>query len=134
MDQKILQEKALLYQMLQRQLEEINHQSMLLERKEVEFFISKEALVGIEREKENKEILIPLGSETFTYAKLADPNNVLVNMGAGVVVEKDIKSATIMLDEKIAEVEVLKDRVRQDATKVSQKMNEIVKEIEESQK
>ena len=46
------------------------------------------ALEGLEKEKENSELLVPIGSNSYIKAKLENPDKIIVGMGAGVSVEK----------------------------------------------
>ncbi|MDD4325970.1 MAG: prefoldin subunit alpha, partial [Candidatus Bathyarchaeota archaeon] len=41
-------------------------------------------LDGIEQQKENAELLVPIGAGSYVRAKLADSNKVIVGMGSGV--------------------------------------------------
>ena len=43
---------------------------------------------GIEKEKENAELLVPIGGSSYVKVKLADPNKVIIGLGAGVSIEK----------------------------------------------
>ena len=47
-------------------------------------------LDGIEKEKENSELLVPIGGSAYVKVKLADPNKVIVGLGAGVSIEKTL--------------------------------------------
>ena len=47
-------------------------------------------LDGIEKEKENTEMLVPIGGSSYVKVKLADANKVIIGMGAGVSVEKTL--------------------------------------------
>ena len=48
-------------------------------------------LDGIEKEKENVEMLVPIGGSSYVKVKLADSNKVIVGMGSGVSVEKPLR-------------------------------------------
>ncbi|MBU0530739.1 MAG: prefoldin subunit alpha [Candidatus Aenigmatarchaeota archaeon] len=133
MDQKT-QEKLMMYQILHRQLEQINEQAMLVERKEMEIAISKEALEELNNIKEGNETLIPIGGETFTFGKVKDPKKTLVNIGAGILVEKNVKDAIAMLDEKTVEINRIKEKLQKDSTTLTEKLTEIANEVEQAQK
>ena len=45
-------------------------------------------LDSLEKEKENAEILVPVGGSSYIKAKLDNPDKLIVGMGAGVSVEK----------------------------------------------
>ena len=56
-------------------------------------------LDGIEKEKENAELLVPIGGSSYVKVKLADSNKVIVGMGAGVSIEKTLQETKTTLKE-----------------------------------
>jgi prefoldin alpha subunit len=50
-------------------------------------------LDGIETEKENAELLVPIGGSSYMKVKLASPDKVIVGLGAGISVEKTLTEA-----------------------------------------
>src|SRR3972149_11629303 len=54
-------------------------------------------LDGIEKEKENAEILVPIGGSAYVKVKLAEPDKVVIGLGAGVSVEKTLQEAKATL-------------------------------------
>ncbi|KAI1133508.1 prefoldin [Nemania abortiva] len=54
--------------------------------------------------KENKPILVPLTNSLYVSGTLASASHVLVDVGTGFYVEKDIKSAAEFYENKMAEV------------------------------
>ena len=51
------------------------------------------AMEGLEKEKENSELLVPIGGNSYIKAKLENPDKIIVGMGAGVSVEKTLQEA-----------------------------------------
>ncbi|MFQ5497457.1 MAG: prefoldin subunit alpha [Nitrosopumilus sp.] len=73
--------------------------------------ILREATASIESikalgEKSDSETLVPIGMGTFVPAKISSGNKIILNIGAGVAVEKDFASAINYLEARIKEVEV----------------------------
>jgi prefoldin alpha subunit len=62
-------------------------------------------LEGIEKEKENAEILVPIGGSSYVKVKLAEPDKVVIGLGAGVSVEKTLQEAKATLKERLDELE-----------------------------
>ncbi|MBS7632584.1 prefoldin subunit alpha, partial [Candidatus Bathyarchaeota archaeon] len=54
---------------------------------------SNATLEGLEKEKENAELLIPIGGESYAKARLVTPDKVVVGIGAGISVEKSLPEA-----------------------------------------
>jgi prefoldin alpha subunit len=66
---------------------------------------ANETLEGIEKEKENAELLIPIGGSAYMKVKLADPDKVIISLGAGVSTEKTLAQAKETIKERTEELE-----------------------------
>jgi prefoldin alpha subunit len=62
-------------------------------------------LEDVEKEKEDAELLVPIGGSSYVKAKLANPDKVVVGMGAGVSVEKTLQEAKAIVKERLDELE-----------------------------
>jgi prefoldin alpha subunit len=61
-------------------------------------------LDGVEKEKENSELLVPIGGGSYVKAKLTNSDKVIVGMGAGVSIEKPVSEAKAILKERLDEL------------------------------
>jgi prefoldin alpha subunit len=57
-------------------------------------------------QKSDSETLVPIGMGTFVKTKTSSNENIVLNIGAGVSLEKDPKSAINYLEARIKEIEV----------------------------
>jgi len=80
-------------------------------------------LEGIEKEKENAELLVPIGGNAYVKAKLADTNTVIVGMGAGVSIEKPLAEAKITLKERLDELVKTMNAAQQQFNQVAERIN-----------
>ena len=80
-------------------------------------------LDGIEKEKENAEILVPIGGSSYVKVKLAAPDKVVVGMGAGVSLEKTLPEAKVMLKERLGELEKTMVSAQQQFAQVAERIN-----------
>jgi prefoldin alpha subunit len=80
-------------------------------------------LEGVEKEKENAELLVPIGGSSYVRAKLANPDKVVVGMGAGISVEKPLQEAKSMLKERLAELEKSMLSAQQQFAQVAERIN-----------
>lgn len=80
-------------------------------------------LDGIEKEKENAEMLVPIGGSSYVKVKLADPNKVIVGMGAGVSIEKTLAEAKVTLKERLDELEKTMTSAQQQFSQVAERIN-----------
>ncbi|MCL5949615.1 MAG: prefoldin subunit alpha, partial [Candidatus Bathyarchaeota archaeon] len=80
-------------------------------------------LDGIEKEKENVEMLVPIGGSSYVKVKLADSNKVIVGMGSGVSVEKPLSEAKATLKERLDELEKTMTAAQQQFSQVAERIN-----------
>ena len=80
-------------------------------------------LDGIEKEKENSEMLIPIGGSSYVKVKLADTNKIIVGMGSGVSVEKTLPEAKMLLKERLDELEKTMHAAQQQFSQIAERIN-----------
>jgi prefoldin alpha subunit len=80
-------------------------------------------LDGMEKEKENSEMLIPIGGSSYIKVKLADTNKVIIGMGSGVSVEKTLPEAKVTLKERLDELEKTMHAAQQQFSQVAERIN-----------
>ncbi len=79
--------------------------------------ILREAMAAIESikslsQKSDSDVLVPIGMGTYIPTKISSGNKIVLNIGAGVAVEKDFPSTINYLEARIKEIEVaLQDTV-----------------------
>ena len=81
------------------------------------------ALDGIEKEKENAELLVPLGGSSHIKVKLANTDTVVVGMGTGVSVEKTLPEAKAIVKERLEELKKTMTSAQQQFAQVAQRIN-----------
>ena len=73
--------------------------------------IFREAIASIESIKAlskspESESLVPIGMGTFVHTKILSNTKIVMNIGAGIAVEKDFPSAINYLESRIKEIEI----------------------------
>ncbi len=58
-----------------------------------ELSLSKNTLEGLEKEKTNAPLFVPIGGGSYVKAKLGAVDNVVYGVGAGVVYRKDVEGS-----------------------------------------
>ena len=81
------------------------------------------ALEGMEKEKEDAELLVPIGSSSYIKVKLANSDTVIVGMGAGVSVEKTVPEAKTIVKERLDELQKTMTSAQQQFAQVAQRIN-----------
>jgi prefoldin alpha subunit len=80
-------------------------------------------LEDVEKEKEDAELLVPIGGSSYVKAKLANPDKVVVGMGAGVSVEKTLQEAKAIAKERLDELEKTMVSAQQQFAQVADRLN-----------
>ncbi len=81
-------------------------------------------LEGLEEEKEEAPLIVPIGGGSYIKAKLESAEKVIVGMGAGVSVEKSLAEAKETVGNRISQLENSRRTLQQQLTQVAQKMEE----------
>ena len=73
--------------------------------------VLREAISAIEsikslRQKPNSDALVPIGMGTYVRTKISSNDKIVLNIGAGIAVEKTYDSAINYLEARIKEIEV----------------------------
>ena len=80
-------------------------------------------LDGIENEKENTELLVPIGGSSYLKVKLASPDKVIIGLGAGVSMEKTLPEAKTLIKERLDELEKTRNSAQQQFSQIAERIN-----------
>lgn len=131
MSKEKLQEKYVLYQLLNQNMESLKQQFELVEQQFIEVKSTMMSLEDLNKSGENNEIFLPLGSGCYGKGKVTDNKGVLVNVGAGVFVNQKMAAAKSFLDKRLKELENANNEVQAQMERVAKQMNELGVEIQE---
>ncbi|MDD1673599.1 MAG: prefoldin subunit alpha [Methanomicrobiales archaeon] len=112
------------------QAEVLSRQLDFMERQRMESMAAIDALKALATEKQSV-ILVPIGGGTTIRAQIIDPDNVLVNIGADVVIKRKNTEAIGFLEDRIKELEALEKKVADSLDQVRGQINEIAKRIDQ---
>ena len=90
---------------------------------------------ALDRAEVGQEIMVPIGSGSFIHATLASKEKVVLNVGAGVHIEKDAAEAKEILNVRKAEVQEGSRKLNEVLSKIDQEMQKIqtvMQQFEES--
>jgi prefoldin alpha subunit len=80
-------------------------------------------LEGIETEKENAELLVPIGGNSYVKAKISDTNKIIIGLGAGVSIEKNLPEAKATLKERLEDLTKTMNAAQQQFSQVADRIN-----------
>jgi len=81
-------------------------------------------LEGIEKEKENSELFVPIGGNSYIKAKLENPDKIIVGMGAGVSVEKTLQEAKEIIKKRLENLQKNRTSLQQQLAQVAERIDE----------
>jgi prefoldin alpha subunit len=81
-------------------------------------------LESLDKEKENTELLVPIGGTSYIRARLDNPDKVIVGMGAGVSVEKTREEAKEIIKKRLEDLDKTRTSMQQQFSQVARKTNE----------
>jgi prefoldin alpha subunit len=96
-----------------------------------ELSIANMTLEGMEKEKQNSSLLVPIGGGSYIKAKLESADTVIVGIGAGVATERTINEAKANIGKRIVDVEKTRAALQQQLTQVIQRIQEGREELQE---
>ena len=83
---------------------------------------AKMTLDGMEKEKANSELLVPIGGSSYVRVRLTDANKVVVGLGSSVSVEKSLPEAKALLKERLEELQKSMQAAQQQFTQIAERI------------
>lgn len=81
-------------------------------------------LEGLEKEKENSELMVPIGGNSYIKARLDNPDKIIVGMGAGVSVEKTLQEAKEIIKKRLENLENTRIALQQQLAQIAERIGE----------
>jgi len=83
----------------------------------------------VSRAGDGAEVLIPIGGASYIKAKLASQGKVVVGLGAGIAVEKELEEARKYLEERVGELQQALNSVQRQLMNVAARMTQLEPKI-----
>lgn len=83
------------------------------------------AVEAMETAEEGQDMLVPIGQDSFIYAKLAAKERVVVGIGAGASIEKSTQEAKASLNSRKAQLLEASGKLSQTLSKIEEEMGKI---------
>lgn len=128
MSEKELQEKIMVYRIVESRIDALVRQRDFFLNKIIELQNTVASIDEIAKSKE--EIIFPIGSEAYSFGKVVDKNKIIVEIGAGVALEKNFDEAKEIILNRKADVETAVKEVQEDIQKLSQSLSSLEFEIQ----
>lgn len=134
--EKELERKYTELQNIGQQMKQMQRQIMLLNNQLMELTSLHQSLNDFKDIKEGTNIMITLGNGIYANAELKDSKDLLVNIGAGVVVKKDVASTGLLVHQQAEEIKQVHEQMMaelkglyEQANSMEEEMNKLAKNI-----
>jgi prefoldin alpha subunit len=92
-------------QMNQQRMDALQQQANLVQMSLNDLDSALKALTTLDGKGDGQELLVPIGAGSFVHAKLAEPDTVIIGLGAGVSVEKNFADSKGIIQSRRTELE-----------------------------
>lgn len=128
-DENKLKEKYTEFQMLEQTLSHMNQRKSTIENQLNEFLSLQESLDNLKESDNNSPMYSPLGSGVFIKSEVKDTNNVLVNIGSNIAVERSVEDSKKLIDKQTSELRKILSRLEKEINDGLKKGNELNSEL-----
>ena len=128
MEKKNLRSKLLEFQLVENRLKVLESRRNLILSKIAEIERTIQCLNDVQKSGES-EILLSIGSNVYVPGSLKKSEKILVELGAGVAVEKSVEGARSFLEKKLKILENGIASIENEMVNLSQRLNELGREI-----
>ena len=125
-----LQKKYIELQMLKQHVNSLVEQKQVIDEKRTELAITLNALNNLHSIAKGDEIWSTLGSGTFVKSDIKDHTNVLVAVGAGVVVSETTENAAKIIESRMADLETIERDIIKQAEAYIERINKLEPDVQ----
>ena len=128
--EKELQRKYLQMQLYKHQLNAYIEEKNKIDARVEEFKMTIGALEQLDKMKKGDEIWSPLGSNAFVMSDIKDTKNVLINVGAGVVIKSTKEHSIEILQSRLDELNEVNKSLTAEIVKYSEEVGKLEPEVQ----
>lgn len=104
MNEREIQQSLVNLELQRAQLDTLTEQLQLIQMSMEENMRAKETLASFKDTPPDSEILVPVGGNSFVFAKVGSNSKAIVGIGSGVSVEKPIEEAVKTIEARVEEL------------------------------
>lgn len=123
-------EKYLKFQMMQQQMMQLQKQLEELTHQKNELNLTIKSIKDFSNTEGERKLLTPLASGIFMKSKINTFDEVLVNVGNGIIVKKSPKEAIKLVEKHLGDIEKVIEQINQSLIQFDQEFVNLQKELE----
>ena len=125
-----LQQKYIQLQVMKQQAQSFFEEKQKLDNHLSEMSLTLDAMKKLTETKLNEEIWTSIGSGAFVKGTINDVENVLVSVGAGIVVKKDLKSAIEVMESRVTDIQKVNEELMGELNKLVESIQQLEPQVE----
>ncbi|MCQ5375721.1 MAG: prefoldin subunit alpha [Methanomassiliicoccales archaeon] len=132
MSEKELQESLALLDLYRAQIESLAEQQQIIQATIEEHARAKSTLASVSETEEGTEILVPVGGNSFVFAKVASNKKAIVGIGSGISVEKPMDEAVKTIESRMQELIDTFNKLGERRSALEAQTSQLTKKIQET--
>ncbi len=124
-----VKEKYMEFQMLEQSLRQLEQKKSTVENQINDFISLNESLDGLKSSENNSPMFSPIGSGVFIKSEVKDTEDVLVNIGSNIAIERSIEESKKLVDFQISELNSMLVKINEEISKGLEKGSKLNAEI-----
>ena len=124
------QEIYMEFQALEQHIKQLQGQLEMVTQQLMELSVTNNSLDELNSIKTGKEIFVPISSGIFAKANISSTTELLVNVGANVVVQKDVPSTKKLILQQIEEIKKVQMQFMNELDKMTSRASELEMELQ----
>jgi len=121
-DEEELRKLSLEIRLLEQTFETLQQRLNMINAVATDLSYANAALENLEKEKENAELLVPIGGTSYIKAKLDNPDRIIVGLGAGVSAEKTRQEAKEIIKKRLEDLQKTHQSIQQQYSQVAERI------------
>ena len=117
--EKKVQEMYMEFQMLEQRIRQLQKQLEAVTQQLIELTVTSSSLDEFNKIEPGKEIFVPLSSGIFAKGSIKETSGLLVNVGANVVVQKDVASTKKLIQRQMEEIKKIQEQMVDELEKLT---------------
>ena len=130
MNEQELKQALSTLDLMRAQAESLAEQQQLIQYSLEEYSRAKETLSKWKDAKKGEEILVPIGGNSFVFAKVASNSKALVGIGSGVTVERPVEEAIATVDTRINEMVEAMKKINESMTVLETRSANLTRQVQ----
>lgn len=123
-DEEELRKLSLEIRLLEQTFEALQQRLNMINAVATDLSYANAALENLEKEKENAELLVPIGGTSYIKAKLDNPDKIIVGLGAGVSAEKTRQEAKEIIKKRLEDLQKTHQSIQQQYSQVAERITQ----------